>query len=84
MLIYQDKEEWFIDVGRLQNDLEAERLELHVISDCGELVIDRWDGENDKFAGREVYMARPTGYPNAFKWAGMDFEFARTVLIGDP
>lgn len=83
MIIHQDGEEWFIDVERLQKDLEAEHLELHAISKHGELVIDRWDGHDDKFDGREVYMARPTGYPNAYVWAGMDFEFCRSVLIGD-
>ena len=83
MIIHQDNEEWYIDVERVESDLDLEHCELHCISRVGELIVDKYDGPNDAFSGRELWMARPTGYPNAWKLAGMDFEFVRSVIMGD-
>ena len=69
--------EWFIDEERLKHDLEMDSKCLVAISETGELVFDDYD--EGEFSAREVWQARPTGYPNALNLAGMDFEFVRSV-----
>lgn len=78
-----DGEAWFLDVARLEADLTQEQCDLHCISMHGEMVIDKFDGPDNAFTGRELWQARPTGYPNAWQLAGMDFEFVRSITMGD-
>ena len=82
MIIYENGEEWFIDVERLQADLALDLYKLHCISQTGEMVVDEHD-DRGRFVNREVWQARPTGYPNPWKLAGMDFEFCRSVPMAD-
>ena len=77
MIIYENGEEWYLDPERLAAELSADNKTLVCISQTGELVFD--DEDKGEFYAREVWQARPNGYPNAYRVAGMDFEFVRSV-----
>lgn len=80
MQLIIDGEEWYIDPERIKDDLRSDDTELHCISKHGEMVLDCLV---DGALKRELWQARPTGYPSpALNVGGMDFEFVRSIPIG--
>jgi hypothetical protein len=82
MQIYEDGQPYELDPLLLKKDVADDGYELHAISRTGEMVVDDLSGRSKGYPYfREVWQARPTGYPNAWNLAGMDFEFVRSVRM---